>query len=81
MDNRTMIKATSILCPILGLTWLIGLIPVTKETVAVAYVFVTLNSTQVKFANKSSTKSSKISKIYIDLYFTLIPVILIIINL
>ncbi|EDV19661.1 uncharacterized protein TRIADDRAFT_61848 [Trichoplax adhaerens] len=43
---KTMVKAISILCPILGLTWLIGLIPITQETIAVAYVFVILNSSQ-----------------------------------
>lgn len=42
-----MVKASAILTPILGLTWILALIPVTSQTLAIAYVSVILNSSQV----------------------------------
>ncbi|EDV19665.1 uncharacterized protein TRIADDRAFT_61852 [Trichoplax adhaerens] len=43
---KSMIKASAILTPILGLTWLLALIPITRQTIVFAYLSVILNSCQ-----------------------------------
>ena len=40
-------KATIVLLPLLGLTWLIGIISVNNDTIAFAWIFTILNSLQV----------------------------------
>ena len=40
-------KATIVLLPLLGLTWLIGIISVNNDTTAFAWIFTILNSLQV----------------------------------
>ncbi|RDD36446.1 Adhesion G protein-coupled receptor L3, partial [Trichoplax sp. H2] len=44
---KSMVKATAILCPLLGLTWILGMIPISGATIVMSYVYVILNSTQV----------------------------------
>ena len=41
-------KATIVLLPLLGLTWLIGIISVNNDTTAFAWIFTILNSLQVR---------------------------------
>ncbi|RDD36445.1 Adhesion G-protein coupled receptor D1, partial [Trichoplax sp. H2] len=43
---KSMVKATAILCPLLGLTWILGMIPISGATIVMSYVYVILNSTQ-----------------------------------
>ncbi|RDD36400.1 Adhesion G protein-coupled receptor L3, partial [Trichoplax sp. H2] len=47
---KSMVKATAILCPLLGLTWILGMIPISGATIVMSYVYVILNSTQVRQA-------------------------------
>lgn len=47
LQSRSIVKATAILFPLLGVTWVFGLIPVSSETIIFSYVFVLLNSLQV----------------------------------
>ena len=44
---RDLIKAIIVLVPLLGLTWIIGIITVNNETQAFAWIFAILNSLQV----------------------------------
>ena len=44
---RHLMKATIVLLPLLGLTWLIGIISVNNDTTAFAWIFTILNSLQV----------------------------------
>jgi len=45
--NRSLAKAAVILLPLLGLTWVFGLLAVNEDTVAFAWIFTILNSLQV----------------------------------
>ena len=49
---RHLIKATVVLLPLLGLTWLIGIISVNNDTIAFAWIFTILNSLQVVVAQR-----------------------------
>ena len=40
------IKASVVILPLLGLTWLFGLLGFSSDTIAVKYIFATLNSLQ-----------------------------------
>ena len=42
-----MIKAIVVLLPLLGLTWIIGIVTVNNDTQAFAWIFAILNSLQV----------------------------------
>ena len=44
---RTSLKAAVILMPLLGMTWLFGLLMVNDDTIAFAWIFTILNSLQV----------------------------------
>ena len=44
---RDLMKAIIVLVPLLGLTWIIGIISVNNETQAFAWIFAILNSLQV----------------------------------
>ncbi|RDD37702.1 Adhesion G-protein coupled receptor D1 [Trichoplax sp. H2] len=46
---KSIVKATAILFPILGVTWVFGLIPVSPDTIMFSYIFVVLNSLQGVF--------------------------------
>lgn len=46
-NNRSIIKGTLILLPLLGLTWLFGLLTVNENTTVFAWIFTILNSFQV----------------------------------
>ena len=45
--SRSMIKTLCILMPILGLTWVFGIVTFNKNTLAFQYIFAVLNSLQV----------------------------------
>jgi len=45
---RAMIKAAIFVIPILGLTWLFGLLAINDHTVVFAWIFSVLNSLQVQ---------------------------------
>ena len=45
--NRGLLKAVIVLLPVLGLTWIIGIIAVNNETQVFAWIFAILNSLQV----------------------------------
>ena len=45
--NRALLKATIIVIPILGCTWVFGLLAVNEDTVVFAWIFTILNSLQV----------------------------------
>ena len=44
---RRLLKAMIILLPLLGLTWIIGILAVNNDTQAFAWIFAILNSLQV----------------------------------
>ena len=44
---RAILKATVILLPLLGITWVFGILAVNEESVAFAWIFTILNSFQV----------------------------------
>ena len=44
---RDLLKATIVLLPLLGLTWIIGILAVNNETQVFAWIFAILNSLQV----------------------------------
>lgn len=46
-SHRASLKAAVFLLPILGLTWIFGLLAINQETVAFAWIFTILNSLQV----------------------------------
>lgn len=48
---RSIIKGSVILLPLLGITWIIGIFAVNANTLAFAWLFVILNSTQVSPGN------------------------------
>ena len=45
--NRTILKATVILLPLLGLTWVFGVLTIDRNTTVFAWLFTICNSTQV----------------------------------
>ena len=45
--NRALVKAAVLLLPLLGLTWLFGLLAVNDDTVVFAWIFTILNTLQV----------------------------------
>ena len=45
---RTILKATILLLPLLGITWAFGLLAVNQESSVFAWIFTILNSLQVK---------------------------------
>ena len=45
--KRILVKAAVLLLPLLGLTWLFGLLAVNEDTVVFAWIFTILNSLQV----------------------------------
>jgi len=44
---RSLLKATIVLLPLLGLTWVFGLLAVNQNTIIFAWIFTILNSFQV----------------------------------
>jgi len=44
---RSLLKSTIILLPLLGLTWVFGLLAVNQNTIIFAWIFTILNSFQV----------------------------------
>ena len=46
-SNRLLIKAAIIVTPLLGITWVFGLLAVNESAVAFAWIFTILNSLQV----------------------------------
>jgi len=44
---RDLLKAIVVLLPLLGLTWIIGILAVNDDTVVFAWIFAILNSLQV----------------------------------
>ena len=49
---RTILKATVILLPLLGITWVFGILAVNQESSVFAWIFTILNSLQVSFYDK-----------------------------
>ena len=47
--KRSLFKATAILLPLLGLTWLFGLLVVDGNSLVFAWIFTLLNSFQVNY--------------------------------
>ena len=47
-------KAAAIILPVLGCTWVFGLLAVNEDTVAFAWIFTILNSLQVSCFNNLS---------------------------
>ena len=47
--NRSILKATLILLPLLGLTWVFGLFAVNENTAVFAWLFTIFNSLQVNY--------------------------------
>jgi len=45
---RDLLKAVIVLLPLLGITWIIGILAVNEDTQAFAWIFAILNSLQVK---------------------------------
>jgi hypothetical protein len=48
-DFRTGVRSICILVPMLGVTWLFGLLSVNDDVIAFQYIFSILNSLQVNF--------------------------------
>ena len=46
---RTVLKSTIILLPLLGITWVFGILAVNQESSVFAWIFTVLNSFQVKY--------------------------------
>ena len=46
---RTLLKAAVIILPILGCTWVFGLLAINEDTIAFAWIFTILNSLQVSY--------------------------------
>ena len=44
---RYLLKAVIVLLPLLGVTWVIGILAVNEDTVVFAWIFAILNSLQV----------------------------------
>ena len=51
LANRTILKATVILLPLLGLTWVFGILTIDHNTTVFAWLFTICNSTQVWHSN------------------------------
>ncbi|RDD37698.1 Adhesion G-protein coupled receptor D1, partial [Trichoplax sp. H2] len=49
VKSKSLVKATAVLFPILGMTWAFGLIPATQQTIIFSYLFVICNSLQGAF--------------------------------
>ena len=47
MYYRSLLRAVIILLPLLGITWIIGILAVNNETQVFAWIFAILNSLQV----------------------------------
>ena len=48
---RNVLKAAVILLPLLGITWIIGILAVNNDTQVFAWIFAILNSLQVRIAS------------------------------
>ena len=46
--NRTALKGTVILLPLMGITWIVGIFAVNQNTLVFAWIFTILNTLQVK---------------------------------
>ena len=46
---RSLMKAAFVLLPVLGITWVIGLLVINEDTVVFVWVFTVLNSLQVSY--------------------------------
>ena len=46
--DRSLLKAAVIFVPLLGLTWVFGILAVNEDTAVFAWIFTVLNSLQVK---------------------------------
>ena len=55
MYDRAILKATVILLPLLGLTWIFGLLAINEDLTVFAWIFTVLNSSQVRFSNGKIT--------------------------
>ena len=55
---RAGVKGMIVLLPLLGLTWVFGLLAINKDTIAFQYLFAILNSLQVRNLRPSNTGSS-----------------------
>ena len=44
---RTSLKAAVVLLPLLGMTWIFGMLAINNDTIAFAWIFTILNSLQV----------------------------------
>ena len=57
-SRRAGVKGMIVLLPLLGLTWVFGLLAINKDTIAFQYLFAILNSLQVRNLRPSNTGSS-----------------------
>ena len=48
---RAILKATIILLPLLGITWVFGLLAINQESSVFAWIFTILNSLQVDYSS------------------------------
>ena len=48
VDFRAGVKGMIVLLPLLGLTWVFGIMAINKDTIAFQYLFAILNSLQVR---------------------------------
>ena len=55
---RAGVKGMIVLLPLLGLTWVFGLLAINKDTIAFQYLFAILNSLQVRNLHPSNIDSS-----------------------
>ena len=55
---RAGVKGMIVLLPLLGLTWVFGLLAINKDTIAFQYLFAILNSLQVRNLRPSNIGSS-----------------------
>ena len=57
LHHRSLLKAVIVLLPLLGITWIIGILAVNNDTQVFAWIFAILNSLQV-IMNKINYKYS-----------------------
>ncbi|XP_065905683.1 latrophilin-like protein LAT-2 isoform X2 [Dysidea avara] len=65
--TKDLLKATVVLLPLLGLTWIIGVLAVNNDTVAFAWIFAILNSLQGVFIFIFHVvKNNQVAKVFRD---------------
>jgi len=65
-DTRSLIRNILVILPVLGVTWVFGVVAVNSDLVAFQFVFAVANSLQVRFTLVMSSEYRAVEQIYLS---------------